>query len=145
MKGGETEMWRSRKMIIIAVLTAIILAGSISGAVLAADNGEEGPAEAKLESLMTRVGEIYQQKTGTALDLEALQESFAEAQQEMRTGALQDYLDKLVAEGKITQEEADQYFQWRQAKPDVPIGFGDRGQGSRGRFRIMGSMCPPAE
>jgi len=135
-------MWRSKKVLVIAVLTALIVAGGIGGAVLAADNGEESQPEAKPESPLARVGEIYQQKTGTTLDLEALQESFTDAMKERRTNALQDRLQKLVAEGEITQAEADEYLQWWQVRPDVAVGFGPR---AFGRFRGMCRLGAPVE
>jgi hypothetical protein len=128
-------MRRSKKLIIAAVVAAVILAGSIGGVALAQDNGDgTGPA-AKFAALWDRVGEIYQQKTGDALDQEALKEALAEAQSEMRDEAMKTWLESLVEEGRITQGEADQYLEWWQSKPDVSIGFGS---GGRGGFRGMG-------
>jgi hypothetical protein len=122
-KGGETGMWRSKKFIIIAVLAAVIITGSISGVVLAADNGDNNQPGADNGALLDRVCAIYEQNTGTAIDAQALKEAFVQAQDEMRTEALDNFLQKLVDEGKITQEEADQYQAWLEARPklDIPI------------------------
>ena len=129
-------MWRKKKLIAIAVLAAVMLAGTIGGVALATtDNGDDGEPEAKYEALLDRVCEIYQENTGVAIDQEALKDAFAQAQSEMQTEALETWLQSLVEEGKLTQDEADQYLNWWQARPDVSFGFGF---GGRGGFRGMG-------
>ena len=75
-----------------------------------------------------------------------MEDAFAQAQSDMRNEALDNYLKNLVSQGKITQQQADQYKQWWQSRPDttqleqqlrqwqegrpdvpVPGGFGGRG------------------
>ena len=124
-KGGELEMWRSKKFIAI-VLAAVLLGGGTVGVVLAADNGDKDGSLP--EALLDRVCAIYQENTGNDIDSEALKDAFAQASSEMRNEALQSRLQNLVDQGKITQEQADQYLEWWQAKPDVPAGFGFRGR-----------------
>ena len=121
-------MWR-RKKFIVAVLAAVVLVGSITGVVLAADNGEDTGAETKCGALLDRVCEIYEENTGAAIDSEALKDALAQAQSEMRTEALQNHLQNLVEQGQITQDEADQYLSWWKSRPDAPIGLGLRGPG----------------
>lgn len=134
-KGGETEMWRSKKFIVIA-LAAVLLVGSSVGIVLAADNGDEdGSPPVGHGALLDRVCEIYEDNTGTTIDPQALQGAFAQARSEMRAEVMQNRLQNLVEQGKITQDEADQYKEWWQARPDVAAGFGFRGHG---RFCGMG-------
>jgi len=124
------EMWRSKKFIVVAVLAAVILSGTIGGVVLATNGDEIEP-----EALLDRVCEIYQENTGVAIDQEALKDAFAQAQSEMQIEALETRLQSLVEEGEITQAQADEYLDWWQAKPDVSFGFGF---GGRGGFRGMG-------
>ncbi|MBM3142634.1 MAG: hypothetical protein FJ005_06270 [Chloroflexi bacterium] len=112
-------MWRSKKFIIVAVLAAVLLSGSIGAVALAADNGDDSQPKARCGALLDRVCEIYQQKTGDVIDQEVLKEAFAQAQREMREEALDNYLKNLVAQGKITQEQADQYKNWQQSRPDT--------------------------
>jgi len=135
-EGGETEMWRNKKFIIVAVLVAVILSGTIGGVVLATNSDEIEP-EAQHEALLDRVCEIYQENTGVAIDQEALKDAFAQAQSEMQIEALETWLQSLVEEGEITQAQADEYLDWWQAKPDVSFRFGF---GGRGGFRGMGGM-----
>ncbi len=43
----------------------------------------------------------------------------AQARSEMRADALQKRLQNLVSQGRISQEQADQYLEWQQARPDM--------------------------
>jgi len=159
-------MWRSKKFILIVVLATVVLAGSIGGVALANDgNGDDSPPEARHEALLDRVAEIYQENTGVAIDTQQLQDAFAQAQSEVVTEAMQNHLQYLVDQGQITQDEADQLWNWWQAKPDmeqfmgqlrewqqsspdVPDGFGFKGHGGfhgRGGMRGFGGRCAPIE
>ncbi len=136
-------MWRSKKFIAIVVAAVLVIGGSVGG-ILAADTGNEDGCSpgAQHAAMLDRVCAIYQENTGTTIDPQALQAAFAQANGEMRTEALQNRLQKLVDEGQISQDEADQYLEWWQSKPDARVGFGFRGSGgSRG----MGRLCTPAE
>ena len=139
-------MFKSKRFIVGMVLVAVILAGSIGGVVLAADSGD-GDSVPRHEAMLDRVSEIYQQNTGVAIDQEALKDAFAQAQDEGRTETMQSRLQTLVEEGKITQEQADEKLNWLEQKPDMPAGFGFKGQGSRGRggMRGFGGLCAPTE
>jgi hypothetical protein len=134
-------MWRSKKFIVAAVM-AVVLVGSISGVALATDNGDDSQPEAEHGALLERVCEIYQGNTGVAIDQEALQDAFAQAQSEMRAAAMENRLQQLVDDGEITQEEADQYLEWWESKPDVSIGLGSRVHGG---MRGFGGPCAAME
>jgi hypothetical protein len=117
-------VWRSKKFIIVTVLAAVVLVGSIGGVVLAqTGNGDEDGSqlEARHAALLDRVCEIYEQNTDVAINADELQNAFAQAQSEMMEEALENRLQNLVEQGKITQEEADQYKAWQQARPDMPL------------------------
>jgi hypothetical protein len=140
-EGGETDMWSSKKFIIIMVVAAVLAIGSIGGIVLAQGNGDEGvnQPEAQQATLLERVCEIYQDNTGTAINADDLQSAFAQAQSEVQAAALQNYLQNLVDNGKITQEQAQALQEWWQSRPDVPVvpGFAGRGMMQRG----FGGSC----
>jgi len=131
-------MWRSKKFIAIVVATVLVIGGSVGG-ILAADTGNEDECSpgAQHAAMLDRVCAIYQENTGTTIDPQALQAAFNQASSEMRAEALQSRLQNLVEQGKISQDEADQYHEWWQAKPDVAAGFGFRGHG------MFGGMCGP--
>ncbi len=108
-----------KKPLIIALIAVAAAVGITTGVVFAQDENEE--AAAQPETLLERVCEIYEDNTGVALEPEALKDAFAEAQDEMMAEAMESRLDKLVEEGVITQEEADQFKEWWQAKPDMSL------------------------
>ncbi|MFC1874492.1 hypothetical protein ACFLYX_04240 [Chloroflexota bacterium] len=123
-------MWRSKKVIAIAVLAALILVGSIGGVVLA-QTGDEVDSQHNI--MLTRVAEIL------GIDQQTLEDAFTQARTETHDAAMDSYLQNLIDEGKITEEEADQYKEWRQAMPDVPFGSG-YGEYRHGGGRGMGGM-----
>ena len=140
-------MWRSKKFIVIA-LAAVLLVGSTVGVVLAADNGEEdgSPPEAQQAALLDRVCAIYEDNTGITIDPQALQDAFAEARSEMRERELDRRLTYLVEQNKITQEQADEYKEWWQSRPDVPIRPIRHSLCRRGGWCFGSGPCPkPAE
>jgi hypothetical protein len=137
-------MWRSKKFIIAAVVATVLLAGGIGGIALAADNGVGNQPKPPCGDLLARVCEIYQQKTGVAIDQEVLKEAFDQVRSDMqkqwqethRKGSewrppampnrpeigpedMLSRLQKLVDEGRITQEQADQFKSWLQSKPNT--------------------------
>ncbi|MFC1937435.1 hypothetical protein ACFLWY_02600 [Chloroflexota bacterium] len=132
-------MWRSKKLIVGVVLAAVLLAGSMGGVALAqTENGDDSQPE----TLMARVAE----KLG--INQQDLEDAFAQAKSEMQTEAMQNRLQDMIDQGVITQEEADQYQEWRQAKPDIPARFGFKGHGGfrcMGEPRGFGKLCAPAE
>jgi len=140
-------MWRSKKFTVIALLATVLLVGSIGGVALAqTGNGEESQPDTHHEALLDRVSEIYEEKTGTAIDPEELKAAFAQARSEMCPEPLQDgrmigpearqeRLQSLVEQGKITQEQADKITERWESMIEEGEGFGFRG---RGRFHGMG-------
>jgi len=112
-------MWRSKKLIVVAVLTTVLVVGSIGGIALA-DNGD-GSSGARHEALLDQVCEIYNTNPDRPgdIDCNALKAAFAEAQSRMREAALDSYLQKLVDEGKIDPDRATAYQAWLQAMPDM--------------------------
>jgi hypothetical protein len=99
--------------------------------------------ETRQEALLDRVCQIYQENTGVAIDPQQLENAFAQAQREMQDEALQSWLQKLVDEGKITQDQADQYLQWWQARPDIELPeLGGHGHGG-GMMWGGGWCCGP--
>jgi len=115
-------MKRNKKYILITVLSIAVAVGIVTGVVFAqSDNGDDIEPKARHEALLDRVCEIYEENTGVAIDPQALQDAFAEARGEMLDKAMDSRLQYLVDQGIITQEEADQYFEWWESRPDVQL------------------------
>jgi hypothetical protein len=106
-------MHLKKKFLIIGVLCVVVLAGVLGGFAIASAND----GDAANTTLMDKVAEIYQQNTGTAIDAQALQKAFTEAGAALKTDAMNQFLQKLVDEGKITQEQADAWKAWVDARP----------------------------
>jgi len=129
-------VWKNKKVVLLAALAVALLIGAIATGVTFAQsgtgnqtgNGNETQPKARYEALLDKVVSIYKGKTGVTIDVQQLKDSFAQAQTEMRNDALKSWLQNLVSKGTITQDQADQYLQWWQAKPDVPL-IGPRGPG----------------
>ena len=129
-------MWKNKNAVLLAALALALLIGAIATGVTFAQsgtgnqtaNGNETLPKARYEALLERIVAIYKEKTGVAIDVQQLKDSFAQAQTELRNDALKSWLQNLVSKGTITQDQADQYLQWWQAKPDVPL-IGPRGPG----------------
>jgi hypothetical protein len=168
-------MWRSKKFIIIAVLIALVLGGTLGGVAIAQADDQNPTttltttATDNVSSFMQKVAEIYEANTGDTIDPQQLQKAIDDARQAIRDEALTNYLQKLVDEGKITQEQADQFKawwdkrpsldefkSWWQSMPDIPgifggdngIGIGPLGRirGGLGFFRMgfgLGMHCTP--
>jgi hypothetical protein len=139
-----------KKPLIITLVAIAATVGITTGLVFAQDEGDATQPEAQHEALLDRVCEIYEDNTGVAIDPQALQDAFTQAQDEIMAEAMQNRLDALVEKGIITQDQADQYKAWWEARPDTVLpgrpffGGGPSGPGFGGRFgpRLGGPGFP---
>lgn len=116
-------MWRNKKLVIVtALVAAVLLVGGIGGVVYAqAKNGGYGQIGVTLASdnasqpktLLARVAAIL------GIEQQKVEDAFAQARSETQDEALDNHLKNLVDQGKITQEQADQYKAWVKSKPDM--------------------------
>ena len=138
-------MWRTKRFIIAAVLVAVVAVGTIGGVALAADNGDDSQHEAERGALLERVCEIYQENTGVAIDQEALKEAMAQAQGEMQAAAMEARLAEMVENGVLDEAQAQEFQEWLEARPDVPMapGIGGRGMNRGGCGGPDGFGPPP--
>jgi len=147
---------KKRKWFIPVVVASVLLIGGITGGVVAAVSnnsnnttaGNQSQATDRYQALLDRACAIYEETTGVALDSEQLKNALEQAGSEMRDEALQNWLQDLVDNGKITQEEADQYLEWWQSRPDIGLplpglgGHGHEGGMMWGRgFQPWGGPC----
>ena len=113
------------------------------------DTENQATPSDRYQALLDRACAIYQESTGVAIDSEQLKDALDQAQGELQEEALETRIQKLVDEGKITQEEADNYLEWWQSRPDIEVplpGLGVPGPGggmmqARG-FGPRGGPCP---
>ena len=115
-------MWKSPKFILAAVLVAVMVIGCTAGVALAQeDEARQGwrgalgdDAQSRQGALVARVAEML------GIDQQQLEDAFKQAQSELRQEALDSRLEELVDEGTLTQEQADEFKAWIEARPDVP-------------------------
>jgi hypothetical protein len=97
--------------IVAAALGAVILMGGIATVAVMADGGPQGGPGAPGGKLLDRVAQILN------IDRQKLVDAFKQAGSEMRQDAASSRFDKLVADGKLTQDQANQYKAWLAARP----------------------------
>lgn len=144
-------MWKSKRFIVIAVIVGVIAVGGVAGVAIAKTAGTAGSntstAVALATSDNTSQGLIGRVATILGLPQSTVQNAFDQAQKDMANQALQNRLSGLVQQGKITQDQANQYQNWYESRPDVPLpGMGPMGQlGRRGfGFGMKPGTAPPA-
>ena len=101
--------------VLISILVAALLL-TMGGVTMVLAEGEEEttpPPEASKQDLLERVADILE------IDQEALINAFKQEQQEMKDEAFINRLNQAVAEGRITQEQADEIIGWWELKPEV--------------------------
>jgi polyhydroxyalkanoate synthesis regulator phasin len=117
-----------------------ILSEGLTGGVMAAGDdsssniADQSQAMDRYQALLDRACAIYEEKTGATIDSEQVRDALDQAQDELRDEALETRLQNLVDEGRMTQEEADQYLEWWQSRPDIGLplpGLGGPGPGGR--------------
>jgi len=115
-----------KRWLFIPLLLALLACGVTAGAILAFGGGD---GDSPVKSFASRVAGIL------GLEESKVQNAFNQAVNEARLDHLTRKLDRLVTDGSITQEQADEYLSWFQARPDgVLPGPHSRGFGRHGLF-----------
>ncbi|MFH1484678.1 MAG: hypothetical protein ABIH46_01275 [Chloroflexota bacterium] len=119
------------KLAIVAAFLAIAVLVSGTAVAALAQNGstEQGTTQ----SFAARVALIL------GIEEQKVKDAFSQARKEMRDEALDARLANLVEQGKITQEQADQYKTWWKSRPDIPLG-GERAFSHLGKRGFPGGM-----
>jgi hypothetical protein len=104
-------MKRIKKIVFATVLVTTMLIASAPAIALA----QEGQAPERQGAMMSQVAEIL------GVDQEDLENAFKQAQTEAREENLEARLQELIAEGTLTQEQANEFKAWMEAKPDIPM------------------------
>jgi len=124
---------------LVGILVAVMIAATVGG-VVAADGDDPAPADESTPAatagsdLLDRVAE----KLG--VDPATLEDAYRQAAQELQAQRLQAWLDSLVADGTLTEEQAAEIEAWLAARPAaldlIPRGrggcfgfFGGKGHG----------------
>jgi hypothetical protein len=100
-----------KKIVLATVLVATMLISSAPAIALA----QEGEAPEHQGAIMSQVAEIL------GIDQEELENALKQAQMELREEGLDARVQELISEGTLTQEQANEFKAWMEAKPDIPM------------------------
>jgi hypothetical protein len=135
-----------KRWLIVPIVAGVVALAIMGGTALAQSGDESG--DSPLSSFTSRVASIL------GLDEATVQDAMDQAREEIRDEALQARLDYQVEQGLITQEQADEFAEWHQSRPEGVsprggFGGGDRGFHRGGRFgghgpcgAIPGELAP---
>lgn len=114
-------MKRGKKIALIALMIVIALAGTIGGVALAQSGDEEttNTSENARFAYLERACEIYQEKTGVAIDVDTLKEALTQAGKEQREYLCNQFRQHLIDAGIFTEEQLAEIEEWLQSKPDI--------------------------
>ena len=112
-----------RRWLIGTVVAALMALGVAGGVVMA----QEGDGESPIRSFASRVAAIL------GIEETQVQDAMDQARREMFDERVQIWLDEMVASGRITQEQADEYKTWIESRPEGAFErFGKRGHRDHG-------------
>ena len=104
----------------VFALAAVVVGALATGAGgLSADGDEDADGDTFAARVATILG----------LDEATVSDAMTQAKREMRSEALRDALDAKVEAGHITQEQADEYFDWAESAPEWAEGGRHFGRG----------------
>ena len=107
---------RTKRIWIAVPVAAALAAVAAFGGVALAHDGGRGDITARVAELLD-------------VDEQTLDEAFSAAKELRADEAVHAWLDKLVEEGEITQDEADEFMAWYDERPDGAPGPGFSGRG----------------
>ena len=103
-----------RKWLLAIVAVGILAAGLGVGAVFASGglSDGDGDGDSPESTFMSKVASILE------LDEDTVSDAFEQARSEMADERVEAMLDAKVEKGLITQDQADEYLEWFQDRPD---------------------------
>ena len=116
----------SKKWLLAIVAVGILAAGLSVGAVFASGglSTGDGDGDSPKSTFISKVASILE------LDEDTVSDAFEQASSEMADERVEAMLDAKVEKGLITQEQADEYLEWFQDRPDDGLGlFKGHGRG----------------
>ena len=125
IREGISEMRKLR--IIIPIAIAVVVVTAIGFGVAFAQGNEKGDSNAS--RLAAKVAEIL------GLDAAVVDDAIKQAREELRDEAIQKKLNALVEKGQLTQEQADEYLNWIQSKPEGIPAIGKQSFGKMGHHK----------
>lgn len=125
MKAINKNTLKKKRNMLLVLFTAVLLTlGITGGAVFAQEAGAD--EDGARQSMASRVAAIL------GLGEQEVEDAFKQAGREMQDERFENRMDRLVAKGQITEDEAVEAVDWYQSRPE-DIGPGRKGFGMKGR------------
>ena len=127
------SLFTKRKIALLAAAGVLAL-GLTAGMVMAQGDAEKpGAGLIPAKTFVDRVAE------NLGLDSDVVKEAFNKASRQYEDDRYQDRLNRMVENGRLSQEEADERYSWFQGRPDSLIqerryGYIERDSNVRGKF-----------
>ena len=117
-RGDDIINWRerrtlSKRKITLLAAVAVLVLGLTAGVVMAQESGDGETSPAK--TFAGRVAEIL------GLEEATVQSAFTQARRAGEDAAYRSRLDRMVENGRLTQEDADARFTWFEGRPDSVV------------------------
>ena len=116
------------KLRIITPIAIVVVAVTAIGFSVAFAQGD-GKGDFNASRLAAKVAEIL------GLDTAVVDGAIKQAREELRDEAIQKKLNALVEKGRLTQEQADEYLDWIQSKPEGIPAIGKQSFGKMGHHK----------
>ena len=117
-----------KKLRIIIPLSIAVVAVAIISFSIALAQGNEG-GDSNASELAIKVAEIL------GMDRAVVDDAIKQAHRELRDEAAQNNLNALVEKGRLTQEQADEYLNWIQSRPEGIPAIGKQSFGKMGHHK----------
>lgn len=111
---------------IIALIVVSVFAVTVTSLGIARAQDNE-PKKSQVSELTVKVARIL------GLDVQEVENAISQAREELRNEAARKNLDALVEKGRLTQDQADEYLDWIQARPEI---MPEIGNNHFGRMRL---------
>jgi hypothetical protein len=115
-------MKKGKKIALIALMVVVALGGTIGGVVMAQSGDDETTTTSDNNrfAYLERVCEIYEEKTGVALNVDTLKEALTQANNERQEQMCNQFKQRLIDEGILTEEQLKELEDWLANMPDLP-------------------------
>ena len=123
-----------KRWLLIPIVVLLVALGVAGGAVLAeqVSDGDKVKGSGDNRGFTARVAGIL------GLEEDTVADAMQQAKKEMHEEYVQAWLDKMVESGRITQEQADEYQDWLDDRPEGFEIYKGRGFGRHHGFRGKG-------
>ncbi len=132
---------RKITLLVLAVVMAIGLTGGIVWAQTDGNGGTPTPTPTTTPTADTTTGKSFVARVADVLELEesTVQDAFTQAKRQQIDEAYKGRLDKMVERGRMTEDEANDQFDWFQERPASAVERSRHGRSDGKGFHRRGS------